>query len=85
MNIETLRAELDRLPLPEWVRGRRVEEDVDFEGEAIVRVWLEVAEDFDVPSHMDEIPDAEEKVRECLRDAGVDVWVSVRLDSGVAG
>jgi hypothetical protein len=76
---------LNALQLPTWVRGRRIEEDLDFEGEKIIRVWLEVEEDFDVPSHMDEIPDAEEAVRKCLRDAGVDVWVSVRFDSGVAG
>jgi hypothetical protein len=85
MDIEKAKEALSRLNLPGWVRGRRVEEDLDFEGEKIVRVWFEVDSDFDVSSHMDEIPDAEEAVRQCLRDAGVDVWVTVHFDSGVTG
>lgn len=70
------------LKLPDWVKDLKVEEDVDQDGDPIVRVWMIVDEEFDVDEHP-EIYDVEESIEEAVRGAGVKEWIRVTLDSPI--
>ena len=70
------------LELPEWVKDLKVEEDVDQDGDPIVRVWMIVDEEFDLDKHPD-VYEVEEKIEEAVRAAGVKEWTRVTLDSPI--
>lgn len=75
---ESATQQLARLPLPSWVLGRHLEEDVDQDGDPMVRVWLDVHEDFDAREHP-EIEEVEDRVTQALRDVGVQEWIMVSV------
>jgi hypothetical protein len=83
-NLDNVKKALKSLRLPDWVQDWRIEDDVDRDGDPLLRVWLAVEEDFDPKRHAD-LYETEDKVRQCVRDAGVNDLVMVVLESPVAG
>jgi hypothetical protein len=83
MEISVAQNVVDNLPRPVWVKNVRLEEDLDQDGDPIMRVWLEVEDDLDVGRFFDEIRRFSETVTQALKATGISEWVAVGLDSGV--
>jgi hypothetical protein len=82
MELTNARQQVDELQLPEWIRSRKVEADVDQDGDSIVRVILGVDAEFEPSKFEGDVVNVEALVRQAVNAAGVDHWVIVSLNSG---
>jgi hypothetical protein len=82
MKLAIAEEELKKLRLPAWVADVSVEDNYDQDGEMYVRVWLKVADDFDLEGHYNEFDEAEELIRKHLWSKGTKEWVQVGIGPG---
>jgi hypothetical protein len=83
MDIEKKKEALEKLELPDWVKGRELNEDLDYEGDPLIRVWLDIDEDFEFADHVDEVFETEWRIKNAIYAIGRDLWVAVHLRAPV--
>jgi hypothetical protein len=85
MNVAKVKKIIEKVKLPDWVLDWRVTEDLDADNEPILRVWFDVEPGLDVRSTHEETMAVQDEIRSKLRDADIDEWLVIILESPIRG
>ena len=85
VDLKAAKTAVGRIALPNWAHGWSLSEDLDGEGEPLLRVWLEVDRELDVKVVYDELDELTDRIRAAIREAGITEWVQVTLTNPVTG
>ena len=86
MDLTKVKNVIERVRLPDWVKGWRVTEDLDSDNEPMLRVWIQMDREFDegvLNARFDETQRVQDAIRQGLREAGIDEWTIVVWESAV--